>query len=110
MFLEKSREVPPHFPSGHPQQRSLWFPNPTHSHPESHTNNLHFLKNLVKIGLPCQKLLNFGRKKSNFPTVRRFKMNEIVYVMKVEGKIRVVIFHIDRMVYFHFRLFLEFSD
>jgi hypothetical protein len=30
--------------------------------------------------------------------------------MKVVGKIRVGIFHIGRIVYFHFRLFLEFSD
>jgi hypothetical protein len=30
-------------------------------------------KNLVKIRLPYQKLLNFGKKKSNFPTVRRVK-------------------------------------
>jgi hypothetical protein len=35
---------------------------------------------------------------------------EIFYVMKVVGKIRVAIFHIGRIVDFHFRLFLEFSD
>jgi hypothetical protein len=42
------------------------------SQPESHTNNLHFKKNLVKIALPYQKLLNFDRKKSKFLTVRFF--------------------------------------
>jgi hypothetical protein len=39
IFLEKSRKVPPHFPSWHPRQ------------------------NLVKIGHPYQKFLNFqGRR------------------------------------------------
>jgi hypothetical protein len=51
----------------HPQQLSFHFPKPNLTQPESHTNNLHFKRNLVKIGLPYQKLLNFGRKSQNFP-------------------------------------------
>ncbi len=80
--------IPKHCSFQHPQQ--LRFPslNPKHSQPESHTNNLHFKKNLVEIGLPYQKLLNFGKKKSKFPTVRCpiFKHFEPIFV-KCERKL-----------------------
>jgi hypothetical protein len=66
------REVPEHFSFWHPQQLRFYSPKLEHDQPKSHTNNLHFKKNLVQIGLPYQKLLNFGRKKSKFPTVPRF--------------------------------------
>jgi hypothetical protein len=45
------------------QQLSFQSPKLVYSQFESHTNNLHFKKNLVRIGLPYQKLLNFDRKK-----------------------------------------------
>jgi hypothetical protein len=64
-----SREVPPHFPSWHPQQLKFHLFKLKHNHPENHINNLHLKKNLVKIGLPYQKLLNIDKKKSKFPTV-----------------------------------------
>jgi hypothetical protein len=43
------------------------FPSPKHSQDESYTNNLHFKKNLVKIGRPYQKLLTFGGLKTILP-------------------------------------------
>jgi hypothetical protein len=71
--LVKSRKVPEHFPFWYPQQLRFHSPKLEHGQLESHTNYLHFKKNLVKIGLPYQKLLNFGRKKSKFPTVQPLK-------------------------------------
>jgi hypothetical protein len=65
--LEKAREVPEHFPSWQPQQLSFHLPKPKHSQDESYTNNLHFKKNLVKIGRPYQKLLTFGGLKTILP-------------------------------------------
>jgi hypothetical protein len=55
-----------------------------------------------------------AKKRKNKAVFRNFETSvslyEIFYVMKVVGKIRVTIFHIGRIVNFHFRLFLEFSD
>jgi hypothetical protein len=67
IFLEKIAGIPNHCSFQHPQQ--LRFPSPKliYSQFESHTNNLHFKKNLVRIGLPYQKLLNFDQKSKNFP-------------------------------------------
>jgi hypothetical protein len=65
--LEKTREVSEHFPSWQPQQLSFHLPKPKHSQDESYTNNLHFKKNLVKIGRPYQKLLTFGGLKTILP-------------------------------------------
>ncbi len=59
---------------------------------------------------------DFSRAKTrkNKAVFRNFETSvhlyEIFYVMKVVGKIRVTIFHTGRVVDFHFRLFLEFSD
>jgi hypothetical protein len=50
----KSSEVPPHFPSWHPEQLSFHFPKPAHSHPESHTNNLHLKKISSKSDFPIK--------------------------------------------------------
>ncbi len=53
-------------------------------------------------------------KRKNKAFFRNFETSvnlyEIFHVMKVVGKILLGIFHIDRIVNFHFRLFLEFSD
>jgi hypothetical protein len=65
--LEKTREVPEHFPSWQPQQLSFHLPKPKHSQDESYSNNLHFKKNLVKIGRAYQKLLTFGGLKTILP-------------------------------------------
>jgi hypothetical protein len=65
--LEKTREVPEQFPSWQPQQLSFHLPKSKHSQDESYTNNLHLKKNLVKIGLPYQKLLTFGGLKTILP-------------------------------------------
>jgi hypothetical protein len=51
------------------QQLRFQYPKLIYSQFESHTNNLLFKKNLVRIGFPYQKLLNFNRNKSKFPTV-----------------------------------------
>ncbi len=51
----------------HPQQLSSHLKNPKHIQDKSYTNNLHFKKNLVKIGLPYQKLFNFGHLKTILP-------------------------------------------
>ncbi len=63
----KTVRVPSYFPSWHPQQLIFPFPNPRHSQSESRTNNLHLKKNLDRIGLPYEKLLNFGRNSQIFP-------------------------------------------
>jgi hypothetical protein len=65
--LEKTSEVPEHFPSWQPQQLSFHLPKPKHSQDESYTNNLHFKKKLVKIGRSYQKLLTFGGLKTILP-------------------------------------------
>jgi hypothetical protein len=55
-----------------------------------------------------------AKKQKNKAVFQNFETSvnlyEIFYVMKVAGKIRVAISHIGRIVYFHFRLFLEFFD
>jgi hypothetical protein len=64
-FLENFLGIPYDCFFLHPQQLIFQFPNPKYSHPESYTNNLH-LKKIAKIGLPCQKLLNFTEKRQIF--------------------------------------------
>ncbi len=63
---------------------------------------------------PITEYFSRAKKRKNKAIFRNFETSvnlyEIFYVMKVVGKIRVAIFHIGRIVYFHFRLFLEFSD
>jgi hypothetical protein len=71
-------------PSSIPQQLRFQCPNPKLSHPKSHTNNLHFNKNLAKIGLSYQKLFNFDRKKSKFPTVGGLKKSIFTVTLFVD--------------------------
>jgi hypothetical protein len=71
IFQEKIAGIPNHCSFQHPQF-------------ERHTNNLHFKKNLVRIGLPNQKLLNFDRKKSKFPTVRQLRRRGFVCWLHVK--------------------------
>ncbi len=63
---------------------------------------------------PITEDVSRAKKRKNKAVFRNFETSvnlyEIFHVMKVVGKIRVAIFHIGRIVYFHFRLFLEFSD
>jgi hypothetical protein len=63
---------------------------------------------------PITEDFSRAKKMKNKAVVRNFETSvnlyEIFYVMKVIGKISVGIFHIGRIVNFHFRLFLEFSD
>ncbi len=63
---------------------------------------------------PITEDFSRAKKRKNKAVFRNFETSvnlyEIFYVMKVVGKISVGIFHIGRIVYFHFRLFLEFSD
>ncbi len=77
-FPGKTAGIPNHCSFQHPQQLRFHSPKLIYNQFESHTNNLHLKKNLVRIRLPYQKLLNFDRKKSKFPTVWR----EIHYYWK----------------------------
>jgi hypothetical protein len=65
-FPEKDKGLPNHCSFQHPQQ--LIFPSqyPKHIQSESHTNNLHFKKNLARIGRPYQvpiPVIEFWQKK-----------------------------------------------
>jgi hypothetical protein len=63
---------------------------------------------------PITEDFSRAKKRKNKAVFQNFETSvnlyEIFYVMKVVGKIRVAIFHIGRIIYFHFRLFLEFFD
>ncbi len=63
---------------------------------------------------PITEDFSTAKKRKNKAVFRNFETSvnlyEIFYVMKVVGKIRVGIFHIDRTVDFHFHPLLEFSD
>jgi hypothetical protein len=68
-FAAKNAGIPNHCSFQHPQQLRFQFPKLIYSQFKIHTNNLHLKKNLIRIGLPYQKLLDFDRKKSKFATV-----------------------------------------
>ncbi len=64
---KKNVEKPNHCSFQHPQQPIFQIPIPKHSHPESHTNNMHFCINVAQIGIPIKSYWIYTKKSQNSP-------------------------------------------